>query len=92
MCVSPRLANAAHDSCLVLSESGLKVYTNLNFVEKKKNHRHFFKLYIVIYKAKKNLMTKNNSKKSPHISTNDASGVQVNKQLSRSCLKNNKMT
>lgn len=41
MCVSPRLANAAHDSCLVLSESGLKVYTNLNFVEKKKNHRHF---------------------------------------------------
>ena len=45
----------------------------LNFV-KKKNHRHF--KYIVIYKAKKIMMTKK-SKKNLHILEDGTSGVQV---------------
>ena len=67
MHVSPRLANAAHNPCLMSCESDLKAYTNLNFVEKK-NH---------IYKAKQFLMAKNNSKKSLRILEDGANSVQI---------------
>ena len=43
---------------------------------KKKNHKHFKNLNLLIYKAKQITMTKN-SMESPHILEDGTSGVQV---------------
>ena len=64
----------APNRCLMLSESVSKLYTNLNLVVKK-NHRHFRKH--IDLQGQAIYDDKNNSKKSLHILTDDASGVQV---------------
>ena len=55
----------------MLNESDTKLYTNF---EEKKNHRHF-KTYDL--QSQQIYDDKNNSKKSPHILEDGASGVQV---------------
>ena len=54
----------APDSCLVLSESDSKLYTNCEFCEEN-NHRH--SKNILIHKSQAIYDDKNNSKKSLHI-------------------------